>query len=159
MAIKFRCTGCRTKLYVPTRWQGNSIDCPRCGAAVVVPPSGPEPAPTAFDTKAVEASLATLAPGAREDPFALAPVTFPRPTDSRRGRKRRDRAPAPAGADPTAAAVVVSVSPPLARRRGLRSPVTLPWWAVYAYLGLLTVCGVAAFFLGFWWASTGASGT
>lgn len=159
MAIKFRCTGCRTKLYVPTRWQGNSIDCPRCGAAVVVPPSGPGPAPTAFDNKAVEASLATLAPGPRDDAFSAAPVIFPRSHDARRERKRRDRAPAPAGADPATAAVVVSVAPPPVRRRGLRSPVTLPWWAVYAYLGLLTVCGVAAFFLGFWWASTGASGT
>jgi len=153
VAIKFRCSGCRAKLYVPTRWQGNTIDCPRCGAAAVVPPPALEKAPSAFDTKAVEASLAALAPGRQDDPFAQAPVTFTAPRDRRRQSKGSRRAAAADGA------VAIPVAAARSPRRGLRSPVTLPWWAVYAYLGLLTGSGVAAFFLGFWWASKGAAGT
>ena len=156
MAIKVRCNACRAKLYVPTRWQGNTIDCPRCGAAALVPPPAAEKPLEAFDTKAVEASLAALTPGRPDDPFPRAPVTFSPPRESRRAGKTT-RQPAAAGSGVND--VAIQVAPPRPPRPGLRSPVTLRWWAVYAYLGLLTGCGVAAFFLGFWWASRGAAGT
>ena len=157
MAIKFRCPGCRAKLYVPSRWQGNTIACPRCEAPAVVPASGAEaPArpPRHFDSPAVEASLAALDGNSHEDPFGDAPVTLPRP-----GRSgRASSPPVPDRAASAAPVVVVSKDHAAPRPRGLRTPVTLPWWAVYAYLGTLTLSIVAAFFAGFWWASVGAPG-
>lgn len=157
MAIKFRCPGCRAKLYVPSRWRGNTIACPRCEAPAVVPAAGaeaPPGSPAHFDSPAVEASLAALGGNRHEDPFGDAPVTLPRP-----GRSGRTT-PTPAPDRSTAAGpvVVVSKAPAAPRPRGLRTPVTLPWWAVYAYLGTLTLSIVAAFFAGFWWASVGAPG-
>ncbi|MFM8284367.1 MAG: hypothetical protein ACKOCW_12505 [Planctomycetaceae bacterium] len=167
MAIKFRCPGCKAKLYVPSRWQGNTIACPRCEAPAVVPAATASPPaldpskPHAFDTKAVEVSLAALDAG-RDDPFGDAPVTLPHPRARRRDRSSQrgpDGVTAPAtGEPPIAEEVVVAVDTGPRPRRGLKSPVTLPWWGVYLYLGVLTLCGVAAFFFGFWWASTGAAG-
>ena len=157
MAIKFRCPGCRAKLYVPSRWQGNTIACPRCQAPAVVPPAAPQNAAVQgrFDSPAVEASLAALGGGDRDGgPFGDAPLKLPRPGRSGRNASK-PRTATTAAADPV---VVVSNASPAPRARGIRTPVTLPWWAVYAYLGVLTLVVVAAFFAGFWWASVGAPG-
>lgn len=58
MGIAFRCTGCRARLHVSDQRAGGSITCPRCETRVVVPLASPEP--SAFESRAVERSLAAL---------------------------------------------------------------------------------------------------
>jgi DNA-directed RNA polymerase subunit RPC12/RpoP len=60
MAIKFRCTRCRARLHVPTRWGGTSVACPKCSTRVVVP-AGEKPV-TRFEQADVERSLDSLEP-------------------------------------------------------------------------------------------------
>lgn len=60
MPRSFRCTGCRSRLHVPSRWTGTSVACPSCGTRVVVPPD--VPADTRFEGAAIERSLAALEP-------------------------------------------------------------------------------------------------
>ena len=59
MPVKFRCTGCRSKLYVPVRWHGTSIECPRCATRVMVPAGGAAP-PTSLEGPEIERSLDAL---------------------------------------------------------------------------------------------------
>lgn len=58
MAIKFRCTRCRARLHVPTRWGGTSVACPKCSTRVVVPAG--DKAVTRFEQADVERSLDML---------------------------------------------------------------------------------------------------
>lgn len=61
MPISFRCTGCRCRLHVPTRWGGTSVACPRCKTRVVVPGEDhPETTRTRFERTVMERSLAAL---------------------------------------------------------------------------------------------------
>jgi hypothetical protein len=59
MAIAFRCTRCRARLHVPSRWAGGSVTCPRCETRVVVPETAPDGSPV-FESREVERSLALL---------------------------------------------------------------------------------------------------
>lgn len=76
MPIKFRCTRCRARLHVPTRWGGASVPCPKCSTRVVVP-AGDRLA-TRFEQADVERSLDRLepAPGGTfaADSFVLPPA-------------------------------------------------------------------------------------
>lgn len=122
MPIEFRCTGCRAKLHVPTRWGGTTVPCPKCQTRVVVPgmQRGVVAAKTTFETREVEQSIAALeaAPGG-----SFADPGF-----------RLPDAGAAAGAEDGAIAVPVGV--------------TLPRWAVYALAVLVPVVGIVAFVLG-----------
>lgn len=65
MAIAFRCTRCRARLHVPTRWHGTSVACPKCATRVVVPEAGAEGSTgSPFEHPDVERSLASLEGGA-----------------------------------------------------------------------------------------------
>ena len=132
MPIKFRCTGCRSKLYVPVRWHGTSIVCPRCETRVMVPAEAAGGVVTTFEGAAVVKSLEALIPAA-EEPFHAAPFTVKVGAKSRRRGKRPGEPPAV--------------------RKG--RTVTLPAWAPYAWgVGGLLVA-VGAFLAGVWWASRG----
>jgi LSD1 subclass zinc finger protein len=123
MPIEFRCTGCRAKLHVPTRWGGTTVPCPKCQTRVVVPgmDRGAANAKTTFETREVEASIAALeAPGG-----VFADPGF--------------RLPA-AGVNDASEAVVDAIAVPVG--------VTLPRWAVYALAILVPVVGIVAFVLG-----------
>lgn len=74
MAIKFRCTRCRARLHVPTRWGGTSVSCPKCSTRVVVP-AGDRPT-TRFEQADVERSLNGLEP-APGGTFAAASFELP----------------------------------------------------------------------------------
>ncbi len=138
MPIKFRCTGCRSKLYVPARWKGTSIECPRCQTRVVVPAGG-DAAPTSLEGPEIERSLDALDPAA--EAFEVAPFAIDLETASKRrtgrGERRRIRAaPAP-------------------KRVGRRSTVTLPAWVPYAFVAALLAVAAGGFALGVWWAAAG----
>lgn len=72
MPISFKCTGCRCRLHVPTRWGGTTVACPRCQTRVVVPDPGHSDAKsTRFERTDMERSLAALQrprPGGLSDP-------------------------------------------------------------------------------------------
>ena len=137
MPIKFRCTGCRSKLYVPARWHGTSIVCPRCDTRVMVPAEAAGGILTSFEGAAVEKSLADLVPDGGE-PFRAAPFTVKvgAPGRSRGNRSRGKRSPKSAGVQ---------------RRR----TVTLPAWVPYAFGVGLVLVSAGAFLAGIWWASRG----
>lgn len=125
MPIEFRCTGCRAKLHVPTRWGGTTVPCPKCQTRVVVPgmQRGTVAAKTTFESREVEKSIAALeaAPGG-----SFADPGF-----------RLPDAVAASGADTAEeAAIAVPVG------------VTLPRWAVYALAILVPAVGIVAFVLG-----------
>jgi len=137
MPIKFRCTGCRSKLYVPARWHGTSIVCPRCETRVMVPAVAAGGIVTTFEGAAVEKSLEALVPDG-DEPFRAAPFTVQvrAPGRSRGNRSRGKRPPKSAGVQ-------------------RRLTMTLPVWVPYAFgVGLLMV-SVGAFLAGIWWASRG----
>jgi hypothetical protein len=125
MPIEFRCTGCRAKLHVPGRWGGTTVPCPKCRTRVVVPRT-PEDGPrTTFETRAVEESIAALEAdrgGVFSDPAFRLPV--------------------PAAGNEAAE----TPEPVIAEFPG----VTLPWWAVYAYVLLVPAVGIVSFLLGAW---------
>jgi len=139
--IKFRCTGCKSKLYVPARWHGTSIECPRCQTRVVVPAEVAGGAGASFEGRDVERSLADLLPPALppspavEDAFELAPFTVKvdRKKPSRGGRRS-------------------APGTPVARRASL----TIPRWAPYAYGVMVVLVAVGGFLLGAWWATRGS---
>jgi LSD1 subclass zinc finger protein len=124
MPIEFRCTGCRAKLHVPTRWGGTTVPCPKCQTRVVVPgmERGAANVKTTFETREVEASIAALeaAPGG-----VFADPGFRLPAAGVHGASEAEDA-----------AIAVPVG------------VTLPRWAVYALVMLAPVFGVVAFVLG-----------
>jgi len=128
MPFAFRCTGCRAKLHVPTRWAGGTVPCPRCRTRVVVPNS-PEaaaarpghPAAT-FESRSLERSLATLEPVAGGS-FADADFELP-------------------GGEPAIIAEATDMG------------VTLPWWVIYAASTGLVVVAAGSFLLGMWWAAS-----
>jgi len=132
MPIKFRCTGCRSKLYVPERWHGTSIVCPRCETRVMVPAEAAGGIVTSFEGAAVEKSLEALVPDG-DEPFRAAPFTV---KVGAPGRRRGKRAP----------------TPPAATRR---RTVTLPEWVPYAFVAGLLLVSAGAFLAGVWWASRG----
>jgi DNA-directed RNA polymerase subunit RPC12/RpoP len=137
MPIKFRCTGCRSKLYVPARWHGTSIVCPRCETRVMVPAVAAEGIVTSFEGAAVEKSLEALVPNG-DEPFRAASFTVKvaAPGRSRGNRSRGKRPPKSAGVQ-------------------RRLTMTLPVWVPYAFgVGLMMV-SAGAFLAGIWWASRG----
>ena len=123
MPIEFRCTGCRAKLHVPTRWGGTTVPCPKCQTRVVVPGREHDAAhaKTTFETREVEASIAALeAPGGVfADPGFRLPAT---------------------GANDAPEAVEDAIAVPVG--------VTLPRWVVYALAVLVPLVGIVAFVLG-----------
>lgn len=125
MPIEFRCTGCRAKLHVPTRWGGTTVPCPKCQTRVVVPgmDRGAATPGTTFETPEVEKSIAALeaSPGG----------SFADP-----GFRLPDAGAADGVAEGEDAAVAVSAG------------VTLPHWAIYALAILVPAVGIAAFVLG-----------
>lgn len=121
MAIEFRCTGCRVRLHVPTRWGGTTVPCPKCQTRVVVPGAGGEPSATRFETAEVEASIAALEP---PPGGVFAASTFALPT----------------------AAVNSADSPE--RACAVQAVVTLPRWVAYTLLGLVPAAGIGLFLLG-----------
>ena len=133
MPIKVRCTGCRSKLYVPARWHGTSIVCPRCETRVMVPAEAAGGVVRSFEGAAIEASLEALVPTA-DEPFDAAPFTVKVSGKSRRKGKRPARPPA------------------LVRQR----TVTFPAWAPYAWSVGSLLLALGAFFAGIWWASRGS---
>jgi len=140
MPIQFRCTGCRSKLYVPARWHGTSIVCPRCETRVMVPAGAAGGVVTSFEGAAIEASLEALAPTA-EEPFDAAPFTVKvsgKVSGKVGGNSRRkgNRPPRP---------------PAVGRPR----MVTFPAWAPYAWSVGSLLLAVGAFFAGVLWASRG----
>lgn len=127
MPIGFRCTGCRARLHVPSRWSGTTVPCPKCGTRVVVPADSATPRAGTFDHPAVERSLATLEPPAvRSAGGIFAEESFELPL-----------------ADGTHAAA------PAGRPAGI----TLSRMAVYAYLAVVPLVALLAFLLGCWWAA------
>ena len=125
MPFSFRCTGCRAKLHVPTRWAGGTVPCPKCHTRVVVPspPDGAAPAHPAatFESRSLERSLAALesVPGG-----SFADATFELP--------------------PGEPAIIAETTDP---------GVTLPRWVIYAApLGIAAVAA-GSFLLGMWWAA------
>lgn len=125
MPFSFRCTGCRAKLHVPTRWAGGTVPCPRCHTRVVVPTppeaaSAANPAAT-FESRSLERSLATLEPAAGGS-FADADFELP----------------------PGEPAVVAE-----APTQG----VTLPLWVIYAAAAGFAAVAAGGFVLGIWWAA------
>lgn len=126
MPIGFRCTGCRARLHVPARWQGNTIPCPRCGCRVVVPQGQPD-GESPFEDRGVERSLAALDPPSAESRggvFSEETFTLP-PRDAADAADRADAAWA--------------------------GQVTLPRGAIYAYAMALPIVAIVAFGLGCWW--------
>jgi len=131
MPIGFRCTGCRARLHVPSRWSGTTVPCPKCGTRVVVPAAASAARTGAFEQAAVERSLATLQPPAtRSAGGVFAEETFVIPL--------RDD-----GAD--------GDDVPAGRPVGI----TLSRMAVYAYAAALPIVATLAFLVGCWWAATG----
>lgn len=126
MPFSFRCTGCRAKLHVPTRWAGGTVPCPKCGTRVVVPSDpgvpSPPPAPATFESRSLEQSLATLESAAG-------------------GSFASDDFEVPPGAPPVVAETVVP-------------GVTLPWWVIYAAGLGFAASAAAGFVLGLWWAAS-----
>ena len=125
MPFSFRCTGCRAKLHVPTRWAGGTVPCPKCHTRVVVPNPPETVAPAhpaaAFESRSLERSLATLesAPGG-----SFADASFELPPG--------EPAITP---EPTALGV------------------TLPRWVIYAALFGIAAVAAGCFLLGMWWAA------
>jgi len=142
--IKFRCTGCRSKLYVPSRSVGTSIVCPKCETRVVVTAATAPALPTSLEGPAVEQSLEELEPVGAEA-FAAAP--FELDLDPRR------RAAPPRRGDRPSRSTAGGRSP-----RAAGPTVTLPAWVPYALAVAMVVVAVASFFLGAWWAKAGAVG-
>lgn len=129
MPIGFRCTGCRARLHVPTRWQGNTIPCPRCGNRVVVPQGKPD-GESPFEDRDVERSLAALdiPPPSRggvfsEETFVLPPGT---------------------ATDATGFA-----------EAGRAGQITLSRVAIYAYVVAVPLVAILFFGLGCWWTMQG----
>lgn len=122
MAIAFRCTRCRARLHVPTRWAGGSVSCPRCETRVVVP-AEPQADRPAFESREVEQSLAMLERAGKGAVPAQDPAA---PGDE------------PAGA---------TTHPVRVERAG----VTVPWWAIYAAIFVIPAVAVVAFACGVWW--------
>lgn len=142
--VKFRCTGCRSKLYVPVRWTGTSVECPRCRTRVVVPPGAGDAAPATLEGPDIERSLDALE-ASPAGAFEAAPFTIG--AEDSRSRRRRGRSGARSRSEEAAA-------------RGARrtaATVTLPAWVPYALAASMVVVGVASFFLGAWWAIAGKS--
>ncbi len=137
MPIKFRCSGCQSKLSVPTRWHGTSVACPRCAARVTVPADGRVQV-NSLEGSGIEKSLGELAPAEAFEaaPFAVNINTTP--ARSRQGSRLRGRK-------------SVGGNPPRLKPR-----VTIAWWTPYAYAVALLVVAVVAFFLGAWWAMQGS---
>lgn len=127
MSIGFRCTGCRARLHVPSRWTGTTVPCPKCGTRVVVPAAASAAPTGTFEQAAVERSLATLQAPARAVGGIFAEESFELPVGDVDGAKL-----APATRRPVV--------------------ITLPRMAVYAYAGALPIVAVLAFLLGIWWA-------
>jgi hypothetical protein len=128
MPIGFRCTGCRARLHVPSRWGGTTVPCPKCGTRVVVPAAASAARTGTFEQSTVERSLATLqAPAARSAGGIFAEESFELPLED--------------GAHATAA--------PASRSAGI----TLSWMAVYAYAAVVPIVAALAFLLGRWWAA------
>lgn len=129
MPFAFRCTGCRAKLHVPTRWAGGTVPCPKCRTRVVVP-NPPEagagaalpghPAAT-FESRSLEQSLATLEPVAGGS-FADADFELP-------------------AGEPAIIAEAADLG------------VTLPWWVIYAAAFGFAVVAAGSFLVGMWWAA------
>jgi len=128
MPFAFRCTGCRAKLHVPTRWAGGTVPCPRCHARVVVPSASEAKAaanpPTTFESRSLERSLATLDPAAGGS-FADADFELP----------------------PGEPAVVAEA---------VAQGVTLPRWVIYAAVFGIAAVAAGSFVLGMWWAAPAA---
>jgi predicted RNA-binding Zn-ribbon protein involved in translation (DUF1610 family) len=131
MPIGFRCTGCRARLHVPSRWTGTTVPCPKCGTRVVVPAAASATRTGTFEQAAVGRSLATLQPPARAVGGIFAEESFELPMG--------DSAAAPVG--------------PVGARR---AAITLPRMAVYAYAAAIPAVAALAFWLGVWWAGAGA---
>ena len=130
MPIGFRCTGCRARLHVPSRWSGTTVPCPKCGTRVVVPAAAATRT-GAFEQPSVERSLATLQPpSARSAGGIFADESFELPLGE------TDEAPGP-----------------VQGRR--RAGITLPRLAVYAYAAVVPIVAALAFWLGCWWAAGG----
>lgn len=130
MPLSFRCTGCRAKLHVPHRWAGGSVPCPKCGTRVVVPADPAAGPAAAFESRAVERSIAALQEPPREAPggsFAETEFSLP---------------PAPEAED-----VIVAVAP---------AGVTVPRWVVYAALIVVVAAAAGGFLAGTWWAALAA---
>jgi hypothetical protein len=129
MPIAFRCTRCRARLHVPTRWQGTSVACPKCATRVVVPVAeAEESSASPFERRDVERSLAALEPS----PGGIfAAETFELPTS---------------GVDPTD-------SDPGGPPAGPRSGLTVPRRAIYASMGY-AAAAILGFGLG-WLAALG----
>jgi DNA-directed RNA polymerase subunit RPC12/RpoP len=128
MAIEFRCTGCRSRLHVPERREGTTVTCPKCGTRVVVPAAERETAPARFEQRDVERSLAMLEAG--------------RGVRTRGGVFADESFSLPDAGDADAAAAAVSRPP---------AGLTLPRWAIYAYVVAMMGVAVAAFLAGQWW--------
>lgn len=144
MPVKFRCTGCRSKLYVPARWTGTSIECPRCKTRVVVPEGAADVAPTTLEGPEIERSLDALEPPAAEA-FDAAPFSINTTVPSSRAQRGRAGARSPGSVPPTI-------------KGGPRhASVTLPAWVPYALAASMVIVAVASFFLGAWWAIAGRS--
>lgn len=133
MPIKFRCTGCRSKLYVPARWHGSSIVCPRCETRVMVPAEATGGLVTTFEGAAVEKSLEDLLVPVGDEPFRAAPFEVTVDDRKRRRGKRPPRSPA----------------------QPRRRTVTLPAWVPYAVMIAMVLVAVGAFLGGVLWASRG----
>lgn len=127
MPIGFRCTGCRARLHVPTRWGGTTVPCPKCGTRVVVPAATPTTRTGTFEQTAVERSLATLQPPARSAGGIFADDSFE----------------LPGGEADEASGVEQPHS----------AEITLPRAAVYAFAAFVPLVAAAAFCLGYWWAA------
>jgi hypothetical protein len=133
MPFAFRCTGCRAKLHVPTRWAGGTVPCPKCRTRVVVPnapeaaapgssPGNPAAVPaTRFESRSLERSLAALEP-APGGSFADSDFELP-----------------PGGPEIIAEATDLGV--------------TLPWWVIYAAAFGFAVVAAGSFLAGMWWAA------
>lgn len=123
MPIAFRCTRCRAKLHVPSRWGGTSVACPKCTTRVMVPGAAPG-ASTPFEQRSVERSLEALqAPVGGT--FAAESFVIPEPTphDDAVGSARHGQA-----------------------------DLRLPRWTIYAAGLMLVAAAAIAFVAGVWWA-------
>lgn len=130
MPIGFRCTGCRARLHVPTRWQGNTIPCPRCGCRVVVPQGQPD-GESPFEDRGVERSLAVLdAPSTESRGGVFSEETFTLPP--------RDATHASGFA-----------------QAGRTGQITLSRGAIYAYAVAVPLVAILFFGLGCWWTLQG----
>lgn len=125
MPIDFRCTRCRARLHVPTRWGGTTVPCPKCETRVVVPKTADRRQPTSLESRAAEASIAALASGQRAGgAFAADDFAIPDPSE-------------PASEE----------APVIATTTGL----TLAGWRVYALIAAAVGLLLASFLLGVWY--------